>query len=174
MESFETAFPKLFRLCMSQEAIVVLVIATLLGAACIFALRCPKVLIARMLLLEDVAYILYVTINVRSGGHVRVLDMDVLAKYWQAWIVRYPEAMYDILMNVVLFAPLGFLMRMCGIRWRVSFCIGLLLSICIELTQYTFCLGKCELADVLHNFTGMALGYVLCCIWNHLFKQIKA
>lgn len=35
---------------------------------------------------------------------------------------------------------------------------GFLLSVTVELLQYVFCLGYCEMDDVLHNTIGAAIG----------------
>ncbi len=59
----------------------------------------------------------------------------------------------DILLNIVLFVPLGFFIGC----WKGIF-IGTFLSCGIEAAQYYFCLGYCELDDVLHNTIGTGIG----------------
>lgn len=60
----------------------------------------------------------------------------------------------DILMNILLFIPLGFLVE----DWKGGIVMGFALSVGIELTQYVFHLGYCELDDVLNNTIGSAFG----------------
>lgn len=62
----------------------------------------------------------------------------------------------NIIQNILLFIPLGFLIG--GKRGIIA---GALLSIGIELTQYIFSLGYCELDDVLNNTIGAAIGALL-------------
>lgn len=59
----------------------------------------------------------------------------------------------DILLNILLFIPLGFLIG----GWKGILC-GFILSCGIELTQYFCRLGYCELDDVLNNTIGSAIG----------------
>lgn len=63
---------------------------------------------------------------------------------------------WDIALNILLFIPLGFLL---GRKQAIA--IGLLLSAGIELTQFVFRLGVCELDDVLNNTIGAAIGSLL-------------
>lgn len=71
---------------------------------------------------------------------------------------------WDIVLNILLFIPLGFLLGRKG--WK-AILFGFLLSAFIELAQYVFLLGYCEADDVLNNTIGCVLG-VLLCIWSDL------
>lgn len=59
----------------------------------------------------------------------------------------------NIVLNILLFVPLGMI-----IRERRTVIIGIMLSLCIELIQYIFTLGYCEVDDVLNNSIGAVLG----------------
>lgn len=92
--------------------------------------------------------ILWITLFSRSPGTVRIfrgLFWEIEMGYWN-----------NIIQNILLFIPLGFLIG--GKRGIVA---GALLSIGIELTQYIFRLGYCELDDVLNNTIGAAIGSLL-------------
>ena len=66
----------------------------------------------------------------------------------------------DIINNILLFIPLGFLIG----GWKGIIC-GALLSVFIESTQYVFKLGYCELDDILNNTIGAGMGAaVMACI----------
>ena len=62
----------------------------------------------------------------------------------------------NIALNILLFIPLGLLL---GRKQAIA--IGLLLSAGIELTQFVFRLGVCELDDVLNNTIGTAVGCLM-------------
>ena len=62
----------------------------------------------------------------------------------------------DILKNIVLFVPLGFI-----IGSRKGLIIGSLLTCGIETTQYFTRLGYCELDDVLNNMVGTVIGVLV-------------
>lgn len=69
----------------------------------------------------------------------------------------------EVLLNVVLFIPVGFLA--CGFRrmnrwWKVALG-GVIISCTIEGLQLWLQKGLCELDDVFHNTLGAIVGYVL-------------
>ena len=102
-----------------------------------------KVLVSLYILI-----ILWVTLFSRRPMETRIfrgLFWEIEMGYW-----------WDITLNILLFIPLGFLIG--GKRGIVA---GALLSIGIELTQYIFRLGYCELDDVLNNTIGAAIGALL-------------
>ena len=65
---------------------------------------------------------------------------------------------WDIVLNILLFIPLGFLTGRKG--WK-AILYGFLLSAFIELIQYIAVLGYCEADDVLNNTIGAAIGSLL-------------
>ena len=102
-----------------------------------------KILVALYVLI-----ILWITLFSRTPGTVRIfrgLFWEIKMGYWN-----------NIIQNILLFVPLGFL-----IGDKRVILIGLLLSIGIELAQYIFRLGYCELDDVLNNTIGVAIGALL-------------
>ena len=105
--------------------------------------RKRKVLIALYIF-----FILWVTLSSREPMTARIfrgLFWEIEMGYWN-----------NIIQNILLFVPLGFLIG--GKRGIIA---GVLLSIGIELTQYIFRLGYCELDDVLNNTIGTATGSLL-------------
>ena len=59
--------------------------------------------------------------------------------------------------------------------WSVLF--GMMLSICIEAAQHIFCLGRCEIDDVIMNTLGTLTGassYILYKSFPRLLKRLKA
>ena len=102
-----------------------------------------KILVALYILI-----ILWITLFSREPMTTRIfrgLFWEIEMRYWN-----------NIIQNILLFIPLGFLIG--GKRGIIA---GLLLSIGIELTQYIFRLGYCELDDVLNNTIGAAIGALL-------------
>lgn len=92
-----------------------------------------------------VIIILQITIFSRNAGQEHIFK----PLFWEL-----KNGMWkDIWMNVLLFVPLGSI-----VGGRKGIITGLLLSCCIEITQYVFCLGYCEMDDVLNNTLGASLG----------------
>ena len=67
----------------------------------------------------------------------------------------------DFILNVILFTPLGFALRLAGARRRRAVAGGAVLSLCIELTQAMIPGRDTSLGDVLANTTGTLVGFLL-------------
>lgn len=68
----------------------------------------------------------------------------------------------DILLNVILFVPLGFGLRLAGWPRRRVLLAAFALTFLVELTQYFFIVGRdATLSDILTNTTGGLLGVAL-------------
>lgn len=72
-------------------------------------------------------------------------------------------SVWDIVLNVALFMPLGFLLKL--LHPRISFwkmlLIGMICSFCIEVLQNIFSKGISQFDDIMHNTVGCALGWLL-------------
>lgn len=69
----------------------------------------------------------------------------------------------EMLMNVLMFVPIGALMKnaFSGMRWHHAMAAGFVISLCIELLQWTFKCGSCETNDLINNTLGAIVGYWL-------------
>lgn len=76
------------------------------------------------------------------------------------WFLNGTQPLTGIILNVLLYYPLGYLLPILfpRLKPRQVLLIGLLSSVATELTQYLFKMGWCETDDVLHNTLGAALG----------------
>lgn len=169
MESFHSAFPKLFSL--GAPPIVSLIMACVgLGILLYTLLRTNKWSFCfKFLSIEYAIYILLVTLIIRAISNgltienriISIIDCNLIAKYKSAFTDRDPETIYDIMMNIMLFFPLGLFYSLIDFKknkiLKISI-LGFLLSLTIELFQYLFNLGTCELADVVHNTIGCIIG----------------
>lgn len=88
-----------------------------------------------------------------------------------------PEIYRTMLMNIFLFEPIGLslpnILPKKAHPVAVTVIIAILFSVIIEAAQYRFCLGRCEIDDVIFNTSGAfvgALGYLL---FGHLTKERK-
>ena len=89
-----------------------------------------------------------------------------LHTYWAVLFGAHQEMLRSCFMNAVLFYPAGLflagLMPENRSYRKGVLCTALifaLFSLAIELSQYFWQLGKCEIDDVLHNTLGAGLGY---------------
>lgn len=78
--------------------------------------------------------------------------------------VSFTSAFFNLAGNVLLFAPLGFLLPFVLQRmnrfWLV-FITTLILSAAFEIYQYTTRTGQCDIDDVILNTAGGLIGYFL-------------
>lgn len=116
-----------------------------------------------LLLFEYGLFIMYVTvfsraINERSAYCIRPFQSYKIIAEGNPYLV--PE----VLMNVVMYIPLGFLVRgMCdGSNWIINLLIGLAFSLFVEFLQLVMMRGTPEVDDLIHNTFGFIVGYWLC------------
>lgn len=79
----------------------------------------------------------------------------------------------DVIINTMLFAPLGFMlaMRSKGRRRRpLLLFAALAASVLTEALQYLLALGVADITDVISNTVGAALGFALYDITSKIFK----
>ncbi len=76
----------------------------------------------------------------------------------------------DLLLNIILFMPLGFLLPY---MWpKFNFCKTLLLAFClstlIEITQYIAHWGCLDIDDIINNTLGACVGYTCWVLYNKM------
>ena len=77
-----------------------------------------------------------------------------------AWFMQGSLPMAGIILNILLYLPLGYLLAILfpNLRnWKILL-IGCLCSVATELVQLFFEMGYCETDDVLYNTIGTAIG----------------
>lgn len=72
-------------------------------------------------------------------------------------------SVWDIVLNVALFMPLGFLLKLLYPRislWK-SILLGMVCSFSIEVLQNIFSKGISQFDDIMHNTIGCAFGWII-------------
>ena len=126
-----------------------------------------------LLLAEWICLVLCAIVIFRGADSERGYNLIPFWSYWDYGEHSYFMEMFgEIILNVLLFVPTGFLAG-CGLHrmtlMKVLF-LGGGLSVVIELLQFIFKKGFCETDDVIHNVLGCIIGYGLwrvCCIRLH-------
>ena len=79
------------------------------------------------------------------------------------WSYGVSGGVWENMLNVTLFIPIGFLLCLCCKKqsWWITALIGCILSVVIELFQLILRKGFCEFDDVFHNTLGCIIGLVL-------------
>ncbi len=107
--------------------------------------------------------VLYLTCFNRTVGYERKI-YPFLWSYREAWIRGNEIDFRNILLNYVMFIPLGFLLPIASKRfntWWKTYLAGLGFSLLIEVLQLTFCFGTAEGDDLISNTVGTIIGYGL-------------
>lgn len=96
--------------------------------------------------------------SVRSGSKI----MPLFYSYREAWYSFSVAEWRNIVLNIVLFVPLGFLLPL-GIRslrrFWATYLAGMVVTVLIESAQCILGRGVAEADDILNNFLGTMIGY---------------
>ena len=111
---------------------------------------------------EWIALVLCATVIFRSVRAERGFRLIPFSSYWDFGPHGYLlEMVAENVLNVVLFLPVGILWgcTLWTMTWKRALLTGLFLSIAIEVLQFVFKRGFCEVDDVMHNTLGCLIGF---------------
>ena len=113
------------------------------------------------LLAEYYFLVLCSTVICRASHGERHIEIMPFWNYPDIWNrVDYPADLIEVLLNVALYVPIGLLLGGLGLKTKKILLSGICLSGMIEVSQFAFCKGLCEMDDVIHNSVGAFLGYL--------------
>lgn len=146
----------LFQMLISVTCLGIVVLLSWKG------LRRGIVLAGRLLLVEALFVIYSSTIIFRPGNYEDAYDFTPFWSY-KAILDGQSFLLAENMMNVVIFIPIGLLIGMGFTKctWWKAIGVGCLFSFSIELLQFVFNRGFCEVDDVIHNTLGCAIGWLL-------------
>ena len=115
------------------------------------------------LLVTYIFFILLITLIARTPASTRHIKLVPFWSWYEVIAHHDRGLLVEIILNVVLFVPVGILGRLQNIRIKRVALFSLLFSLAIELTQYFTCLGLCEIwDDVIGNTVGSLIGWIAC------------
>lgn len=148
-------------------SLLIVFIATLL----IWHLIAKKPLTQSILISLFVTYIFFIlliTLIARTPADTRHIKLVPFWSWYEVIVNGDRGLAVEILLNILLFVPVGVLMRCFGVGIKRVFTLrrvalfSLFLSLTIELTQYFTCLGLCEIwDDVVSNTCGSVIGWYI-------------
>ena len=102
----------------------------------------------------------YTLLKREPRGAERVLKPELFwaIRTWVAGGYNGKEEAIQYLLNILFFIPCGFLFTWKD-NWKRVFVTALVLSVFIELSQFIFNLGWCEVDDVISNTLGAMIGW---------------
>lgn len=107
--------------------------------------------------------LVYVTL-LRGMAMGHYVNLHLFRAWREAWNSFSVKNWLNVLLNVAMFAPLGFLLPLISEklkRWYCVFGIGFCLSLVIELLQLWRGTGICDLDDLFANTLGTVIGYAM-------------
>jgi glycopeptide antibiotics resistance protein len=107
-------------------------------------------------------YVIFVLCYTVVFRNCRATQIYFLRPLW-SYTMLYYKKIAEIVLNVLMFMPIGFLYggSKKKVRWVEVLCIGLGLSVVIEVMQLLTRRGVCSIDDVIHNTIGCLIGYGL-------------
>ena len=143
--------------------VVGIALLLILLAALVLGRRCRL-----LLFFSYILFILYMTWYVRESSEPHS-NLDLFWSYRQ--MLETGVLRMDVLYNIALFVPLGFLSFFLfpAKGWIISF----LLSVCVEVLQYVTGTGLCEFDDVFSNTLGGLIGFGLAMLAVRVFPKVK-
>lgn len=105
-------------------------------------------------------FVIWLTLLKRESEHQRIFKQEL---FWaiRAWIAREYNGREETIQyfeNILLFIPFGIFFPWKEKGWMLFISL-FSLSIIIELAQFIFSLGWCEIDDVITNTAGAMMGY---------------
>lgn len=128
------------------------------------------------LAIEYYFLVLCSTVICRTAPVSKRVELMPFYNYADIWNgIDFKRTVMEILLNVALFVPIGFLLGGMVHKGFVKTClIGCILSILIELLQFATGRGLCETNDVIHNTVGCMVGYAAAMALKRLCTRKKS
>lgn len=77
----------------------------------------------------------------------------------------------EVLMNIIVFIPMGIYLKMLTILSRNIILVGFLSSFTFEVCQFIFALGASDITDIITNTIGTILGVCIYSVFLKFFKN---
>ena len=109
-----------------------------------------------------------------SGGIGEIYPL--FYSYKEAWNHFSTREWRNIILNIMMFVPFGFLLPLVSKKFQAfwkTYLAGFLFTFLIEMTQLLFNLGICELDDFMNNTVGAMIGYGFYRLFMFIVKKWK-
>ncbi len=134
-------------------------------------LKMSKVALLSILFIY-IVIVLGATIGDRMSTDSKSISMHLFSSYKDAWNNFSPGAWRNIILNILMFVPLGILLPLifknCRKYW-VTYLIGLFFTLIIEVIQLISGRGIFEIDDIFNNTLGCIIGYGIVMIFISCF-----
>lgn len=114
------------------------------------------------------------TLVSRGRYEQSLAQLKFLETYEEAWYNADIAEWRDLILNIFMFIPIGFLfpfLRNYFKKWWVTYLGGFCLTFMIESTQFVLRCGVFQVDDLWNNLLGTMIGYSLFCLLHALKKR---
>lgn len=129
-----------------------------------------------LLFLCYLTVVLGATLFERTDIYDNSVIQPLFYSYRLAWGGYAAYEWRNIILNILLFVPLGFWLPF-GIKFfrhfYTTYLAGFLFTTAIEISQLYFNKGIFELDDIMDNAVGAMIGYGFFTLWNYLLTRIR-
>ena len=122
-------------------------------------------------------FLIFSEIYGRSGVmqdyHYNITPFQEIERFWkyreQLGLMSY----INLFGNVLIFVPFGFMEPLTSKKrsFWATLIDGCLVSLSVEIFQFITKVGRFDVADLMLNTTGVALGYVCFLVWNAIRRK---
>lgn len=135
-----------------------------------------KKLIYRGLLIGYILVVIIATLGRPSYSFDMKASTELFSSYRLAINHFDMREWRNIILNICMFIPLGFLLPLVSSKmkhWWMTYIAGILLTLCIELTQLLTNRGIFEIDDILNNALGCMIGFGLYSLGRYIYQKYK-
>lgn len=136
--------------------------------------RTTRMSVLLMLLMEYV-FLMFCSTVICRELHQNTTRIELMP-FWNYQDVLFsgkPMRYWEVILNIALYSPIGFLLGCFYKRILPAILICVLLSVITEVLQYVLHRGLCETDDVIHNTLGGMLGWTLCISLRKRFVKLN-
>ncbi len=111
----------------------------------------------------------------RNAGVYGDVNLHLFSSYKEAYHKMKESLFWNIILNILLFVPMGFLLPFYSDKLKRIYKIvplGFFVTLLIEIIQYVLKLGIFEMDDIFNNTLGTLIGYCIFMIFYHLKNKI--
>ena len=168
MKEFKEAFYSFFPLRIHPICIILSVLIFIISIYFLEKkIHFKKKVVSYSIFFSYILFVFFFTVIGREASSGYQYNLELFWSYKRAFSEGSLVNLFGNSLNILLFIPFGicaFGIMDCSMEKFVFVgCIGMVLSLIIELLQLALKRGLFEFDDIFHNVIGMMLGYYFCC-----------
>lgn len=107
-----------------------------------------------------------VTVSINNFRH-----LDLASRYEACYQWFFYYELKDLMLNIILFLPLGIFYLLILKRRFLVLPLGFLLIMLLEISQFFTCVGMFNVYDIIGNMTGVILGYFFYLVFKKIYTS---